>query len=254
MDITIIIPCYNEVDNIPQLGNNFLPIVHKLSQDKLIEVIFVDDGSIDGTSEALHRIFNNKQRRELSFIYEKHPKNLGLGSALRTGFAIANGNLIITTDSDGTYDYRTIPSLLSYLNRDADIVTASPYHPAGDVEGVPGYRLLLSKGSSLIYRILVNWQIHTYTALFRGYRREVLDNAISTADGYLAGTEILVHALMQGYRVVEFPTVLRVRRYGVSKTRIIRTICDHLIFQAKILRMRLGTTSHSKTNVEKDNA
>jgi dolichol-phosphate mannosyltransferase len=254
MDLTIIIPCYNEVDNIPQLVKNFLPIVHKLSQDKSIEVIFVDDGSIDGTLEALHSFFNNKQRRELSFIYEKHPENLGLGSALRTGFATANGEVIITTDSDGTYDYKSIPSLLSYLTPETDIVTASPYHPLGGVEGVPEYRLILSKGSSFIYRILVDWQIHTYTALFRGYRREVLENAPSTADGYLAGTEILVHALMQGYCVAEYPTVLRVRQYGVSKTRIIQTISEHLKFQARILGLRLGITSNSKTDVEKDNA
>jgi dolichol-phosphate mannosyltransferase len=254
MDLTIIIPCYNEVDNIPQLASDLYPVALELAQDNKVEVVFVDDGSVDGTLESLRKTFKKKQRNGLSFLFEKHPENLGLGSALRTGFATANGEVIITTDSDGTYDYKSIPSLLSYLTPETDIVTASPYHPSGGVEGVPEYRLILSKGSSFIYRILVDWQIHTYTALFRGYRREVLENAPSTADGYLAGTEILVHALMQGYCVAEYPTVLRVRQYGVSKTRIIQTIREHLKFQARILGMRVGITSASFLDGGKEKA
>jgi dolichol-phosphate mannosyltransferase len=65
-----------------------------------------------------------------------------------------------------------------------DIVTASPYHPHGGVVGVPLFRLVLSQGSSLIYRLLVDRNIHTYTCLYRAYRREVIDSIQFVSDGF----------------------------------------------------------------------
>src|SRR5205809_175854 len=76
-----------------------------------------------------------------------------------------------------------------------DIVTASPYHPDGGVDGVAAYRLVLSRGSSLIYRLLVGSDLHTYTALFRAYRRDVVRSVEFRADGFLAVAEILVNAI-----------------------------------------------------------
>jgi dolichol-phosphate mannosyltransferase len=131
--------------------------------------------------------------------------------------------------------------MLSYLKPDIDIVTASPYHPNGRVVGVPAYRLLLSKGSSLIYRIFVDWKIHTYTCLFRAYRSEVVKRTPFKSDGFLAGTELLVNAMLKGYRAAEFPAVLHARMYGVSKAKIVQTILAHLRFQFRIMvdRMQL---------------
>ena len=122
------------------------------------------------------------------------------------------------------------------------MVTASPYHPQGGVAGVPAYRLILSQGSSILYRILVNWRIHTYTALFRAYRRGVVDNVLFKADGFLAGTEILVNGMLMGYKAAEYPTVLHSRVHGASKAKIMRTIRAHLGFQFQVLRHRLGVS------------
>jgi dolichol-phosphate mannosyltransferase len=119
-------------------------------------------------------------------------------------------------------------------------VTASPYHPDGKVEGVSGYRILLSRGSSLLYRILVDWWVCTYTSLFRAYRREVIENITFECNGYRAVTEILVKAILQGYRVAEYPTTLHKRTLGSSKVKLLRTIIDHMNFQALVLFHRLS--------------
>jgi dolichol-phosphate mannosyltransferase len=243
MKLSIVVPCYNEVDNIDKLRGEFFPVLAELARQSSIEVVFVDDGSTDGTWDALVRNFEADGPGGVQVRVERHVENRGLGAAIRTGFAAAQGEVVVTTDSDGTYRFEEIPHMLALLTDQVDMVTASPYHPAGGVAGVPGYRLILSQGSSLLYRILVNWRVHTYTALFRVYRREVIDQAVSSADGFLAGTEILVKALLLEYRVAEYPATLYSRVHGVSKAKIIRTIRAHLGFQWKIVLHRLGVTA-----------
>jgi dolichol-phosphate mannosyltransferase len=241
MDLSIIVPCYNEVGNVPKLHRELLPVIVELSTNHSVEVVFVDDGSTDGTWQALTEAFGDgNQQPQVSFAFERHPANRGLGAALRTGFAASRGQVVVTTDSDGTYVFSEIPGLLSYLAPDVDMVTASPYHPDGDVVGVPGYRLVLSRGSSAIYRLLVSRRIHTYTCLFRAYRRRVIEHVPFESDGFLAGTEVLVNGLLMGYKAAEYPAVLHSRVWGISKAKIARTILAHLGFQARILLHRLG--------------
>jgi len=162
-----------------------------------------------------------------------------LGAALHTGFASAVGDVIVTADSDGTYRFDEIPALLSYMQPSIDIVTASPYHKQGGIENVPTYRIILSRGSSFIYQIIVDRHIATYTALFRAYRREVVRRVPFNSPGFLAGTELMVNAMLMGYHVAEYPTVLHARQAGASKAKIFRIIRAHLAFQSRVLLRRL---------------
>jgi len=233
MKLSIIVPCYNEVENVSKLHDELLPIIEDMivhgwknatEESRSAEMIFVDDGSRDGTFSELKERFSNENKSGITFKFLKHEINQGLGAAIRTGFSSAEGNIIVTVDSDGTYKFSEIPEFLSYLTPEVDIVTASPYHPKGGVVGVPANRLLLSRGSSVLYRILVNWNVHTYTCLFRAYRSKVIKDIQFESNGFLAGTELLVNAMLKGYRVVEFPAVLHRRMYGVSKAKIAQTI------------------------------
>lgn len=247
MKLSIIVPCYNEVDNIGKLQYELLPIVKSLVGGEIApgeycaeaEIILVDDGSQDGTLAALVEVFGIPHTTPVPVRIVPHTTNMGLGAAIRTGMRHATGDVIVTTDSDGTYEFRTISKLLRCLLPDVDLVTASPYHPQGGVDNVPGYRLILSRGSSLIYRILVDWQIHTYTALFRAYRRRVIEHVMHEADGFLGGTELLVKAILAGFHVAEYPTVLHSRAHGVSKAKLWRTTQAHLQFQARVFGHRL---------------
>lgn len=250
MKLSVVVPCYNEEDNIEKLETEFLPVIKNLLGRRLdgkkidtVEIVFVDDGSSDSTYKALKNAFGSFEHPAISIVLQKHEVNRGLGAAMRTGFNFATGDIIVTTDSDGTYHFSTIPSLLEYLNGDVAIVTASPYHPKGEVVGVPGYRLFLSRGSSLLYRILLDWKIHTYTALYRAYRREVIDQILFSADDFLGGTELMVKAMLKGYQVDEYPAALHRRMFGVSKARLVRTIISHLKFQARLVLHRLHIRS-----------
>ncbi len=251
MKLSIIVPCYNEVDNVSRLHDELLPIIEEMvirgwnnTADEICsaEMVFVDDGSADGTLSKLEKCFSTGNKSGVTFKFLKHRINLGLGAAMRTGFNHADGDIVVTVDSDGTYEFSEIPALLACLVPGVDIVTASPYHPMGSVIGVPAYRLFLSRGSSALYRILVDWKVHTYTCLFRAYRSEALKDIVFGSDDFLAGTEILVKAMLKGYRVAEFPTVLHKRMYGASKAKIAQTIVSHLRFQGWVLlhRMRIN--------------
>lgn len=251
MRISIIVPCYNEADNIQKLERELFPVVEELLGARLlegltiagIEVVFVDDGSRDPTFDILRTAFASRAREELVLKFERHEINRGLGAAIRTGFKASTGDIIVTTDSDGTYKFSTIPALIASMKDGVDIVTASPYHPDGEVVGVPAYRIFLSRGSSLLYRILLRWDVYTYTALYRGYRRKVIEQIPFYADDYLAGTELMVKAMLKGFKVIEFPAALHRRVFGVSKARLLQTIISHLRFQTRLLFHRLHVRS-----------
>lgn len=239
MTLSIVVPCFNEADNASTVERDLIPVVQALTARGPVEVVFVDDGSADDTKGQFEALAARHSGPALTLRVIAHGRNRGLGAALRTGFTHATGDVIVTTDSDATYRFGEIPALLERLTDDIDIVTASPYHPDGAVAGVEPHRLVLSKGSSWLYRRLVRRDLHTYTALFRAYRRRVLESTPFGSDGFLAGTEILVNALKAGYQVAEYPTVLHSRVQGTSKARLLRTIRAHLQYQGHILLARV---------------
>lgn len=242
-NISIIIPCYNETGNLAKIKQELMPVVEELGRTWSVEVIFIDDGSSDSTGRMFEMAFRGwafpTAQQDIKIKILRHRRNRGLGAALRTGFRSSQGEVILTLDSDGTYSFSTIPEMLSCLKPGIDIVTASPYHPEGGVEGVPAWRLLFSKGASMLYRLIVDRSIHTYTSLYRVYRRWIIEGFDFRSDGFLAGTELLVRAVLDGARVEEFPTVLHRRIFGVSKARVVRVTISHLRFLGRVLMHRL---------------
>ena len=237
MKLSIIIPAYNESESVKHTSTKLRPVIEQLQETYDVEVLFVNDGSSDNTEKLLQDEFADTDYAHVI----SYKRNKGLGGAVRTGFKHAQGDLIVTTDFDGTYEFSTIPQMLEYLKDDSvDMVTASPYHPLGAVEGVPKYRLVFSFGASLLYRILVNPRIHTWTALYRAYRRPVIDNTRFENNGFLFNTELLINAIRNGYKVDEFPTVLHSRQYGQSSIRVAQVTKSHLVYQSQLLSKAKG--------------
>lgn len=232
MKISLVIPAYNESEGVAQTAGAVRNLLTYLRKTHETEVLFINDGSKDNTAALLEAEFKD----DAAVRVISHEVNKGLGAAIRTGFQHAKGDIIVTTDFDGTYPVNTIPQLLGRMAVDnVDIITASPYHPSGHVEGVPAYRLVFSHGASLLYRLLVSWKIHTWTALYRAYRRPVVEKVSFESNDFLAGTELLVKALRAGYTVSEFPTTLHVRTFGQSSIKIARVTMLHLKFQSRLL-------------------
>ena len=232
MKLSIIIPAYNESESVYNTTSMLRPVIEKLQDEYDVQLIFVNDGSKDNTEELLRDAFSDVDYAHII----SYKNNRGLGGAIRTGFKHADADLILTTDFDGTYDFNTIPEILEYFKDESvDMVTASPYHPLGGVEGVPQYRLLFSHGASLLYRILVNPRIHCWTALFRAYRRPVITHTNFEDNGFLFGTQLMVNAIRNGFKVKEYPTILNSRAFGQSSIRIAQVTMSHLKYQSSLL-------------------
>ncbi len=231
MKFSLIIPCYNEEEGIPHLSIKIEPLLKELAKQFELELIFIDDGSKDKTFELLNLHFGSRSYAKII----KHEKNQNLGGALRTGFAAAAGDLVATMDSDCTYDPRGLLEMIRLLDDNTSLVTASPYHPQGGIRNVPAYRIFLSKGIALAYRLVTGIKIHTFTALFRVYRKEVIKSIKFNSLDFLATAEILINAHAAGHGVREFPAVLNVREYGVSKIRLLKVMGSHARYLLKLL-------------------
>lgn len=223
--ISIIIPCYNEEDSLPNLFSRIQTVVKKLKEKYSVEIIFVDDGSKDKTAKLISDFAKGKPFVKLV----KHEKNMNLGAAHRTGFKHAKGDYVAVIDSDCSYDPAHLPEMLDLLKKTgADIVTASPYHPKGGIDGVSSSRLLLSRSINLIYSILLGKKLYTYSAMVRVYKKGALKKISFQSNDFMAVAEILIDAVKKGLKIVEYPDILRRRQFGVSKARLKKEMKNHM--------------------------
>ncbi len=217
--VSIVVPCYDEVEGIPVLLERLGPL-GALGW----EAVFVDDGSRDGTFAAL---LGAARTRPWMHVV-RHGSNLGLGAALRTGFARARAPIVCTIDSDCTYGPERLPELVALIEEGADIATASPWHPRSAAGDGGRVRVLLSRGVSRLYRLLIGRDVYTFTCLYRAYRREVVETTPFLAAGFASVAELLLRGILRGFRVRELPMQLGPRRFGVSKMRIGEAVVGHL--------------------------
>lgn len=236
--VSVVMPACNEEDAIRLLPNRLYPVLREVSASRDVELVLVDDGSSDGTWQQLRELNAASMEEPFAVVLSRHVANRGLGAALRTGVELATGDIIVTLDADGTYPFTIVEPLLTAIGAGADIVTASPYHRDGAVEGVPALRLLFSRGASTCYRVLVDRRVATYTAMVRAYRSDVLRRALSDNDGFLHVAMTLVEAQRRGAAVAELPAVLARRQVGQSKAKVLRVTRAHARYMARLAWLR----------------
>jgi len=228
MDLSIIIPMFNEAENAEHTFIRVEESLSSLTGD--YEIIAVNDGSTDNTLEVLEGIAAlNKKIKIVSY-----PGNIGRGMALRKGFQESKGEIVVSIDADLSYDPHYIIDLIETLKEgpQIDFVLGSPYMPGGGVKNVPWLRLWISKLGNRVLRFTMPNRIYTSTGIFRAYRRKVIDSLELESDGKEIHLEILSKALALGFRVKEVPAVLSSRRKGKSKFKFKKTATSHLVFSA----------------------
>ena len=194
---------------------------------------FVDDGSSDSTWPSLQQLFGQDSRCTLI----RQPRNQGVAAAILAGLRNARTEIVCSMDCDCTYDPSELGRMIPLLEN-ADLVTASPYHPEGAVMNVPGWRLLFSRGCSRLYRAALGTNLHTYTSCFRVYRRSSVVDLTVEQTGFLGIAEMLGQLLLGGGRVIEHPATLEVRMLGHSKMKVARTTWGHIWLLARFAHQR----------------
>ncbi len=225
LDISVIIPMYNEEENVV---NTMGKVVDELKDFPSWELIIVDDGSTDGTYELAKSIASANDH----ILVLSHSANYGRGRALRTGFSFAQGDIWVTLDADLSYSADHISKLVRELESDQslDIVVGSPYSKGGKVVGVPYNRLILSKIGNRLLGFALPGRLRTITGILRAYRKRVFDELELESEDKEIHLEILAKSLALGHHIREIPAMLRARENGKSKLHLRATILSHLMF------------------------
>jgi polysaccharide deacetylase family protein (PEP-CTERM system associated) len=221
--VTLVVPLFNEEQNIKYLHRTLLNFRKRLSERYRIHLVLVDDRSTDDTWTLLNMAFEGVPDCQIV----RHEKNQGVAGAMMTGIQKAPTEIVCSIDCDCSYDPHNFEEMIPLI-KEAEMVTASPYHPAGHVLNVPGWRLFLSKSLSRMYSAVLHERLHTFTSCCRVYRKSALQTLTIKNGGFLGVAEMLIELKLRGGRVVEYPATLESRLLGHSKMKIARTIYSHL--------------------------
>jgi dolichol-phosphate mannosyltransferase len=212
MKTLIIIPTYNEIENLQSLLTgifSYAPETH---------ILIVDDNSPDGTGKLADEISAENPRVSVMHRTGK----LGLGTAYIAGFKYAiehHYDAAFEMDADFSHDPKYLPDFLKAIEN-ADLVIGSRYIKGGSTPNWSLLRRIISGGGNIYTRFVLGISVHDCTAGFRCYRREVLENLdLDTvqAQGYAFQVEMAYRVFKRGYRIVETPIVFMDRRLGQSK-------------------------------------
>lgn len=241
MKTIIIIPTYNEIDNVrPLLQEIFL-----YAPDT--DVLIVDDNSPDGTGKLADEIHDEDARVHVMHRTEK----AGLGKAYIAGFkyAIEHGyDAAFEMDADFSHDPRYLPDFLKAIEH-ADLVIGSRYIPGGNTPDWSPLRRFISGGGNIYARFLLGLPVHDCTAGYRCYRRDVLERIdLDTvqSQGYAFQIEMAYRARILGFTIVETPIVFLDRRVGKSKMSR-QIVIEGFTY---VLRARLSKKPVVRTDIE----
>ncbi|MCK4353551.1 polyprenol monophosphomannose synthase [candidate division WOR-3 bacterium] len=212
MRVLIIIPTYNEIENIERLIKTLFSIIPE------VNILVIDDNSRDGTGEYVEKLSHNDKR--VNIIHR--PKKLGLGTAYKLGFkhAIQKGyDYVFEMDADFSHNPEDVPRLLEKI-KDCDLIIGSRYSDGVSVINWPMSRLLLSYFANIYAKIVTGVPIRDLTSGFKCYRLKVLKGIPLSqihSDGYGFQIETVFWAYRRGFKVKEMSIIFTDRLQGTSK-------------------------------------
>ncbi len=224
MRVTVVVPTYNEADNIETL----IRAVRQVSPE--VNVLVIDDGSPDGTADRadeLARTIGNVQ------VVRRDRKD-GLGAAYRAGLRLAieqGADICVQMDADLSHDPASLPALVAVVQHGADVAIGSRYVPGGITLNWPRRRRWVSRWGNRYAAGILGLAINDVTAGYRAYSAQALERMTFdsiTAEGYGFQIEMTYRIVRLGGKVVEFPITFRDRMEGESK------------FTGSIMREALG--------------
>ena len=213
MSVAVVIPTYNECENVGPLTRAILDL------GRVDHVIVVDDNSPDGTGDIADGLATEDGR--VAVVHR--PGKEGLGRAYRAGYERAmelGADVILTMDADFSHHPCYIPAILDLPETGYDIIIGSRYVPGGGTRNWGVQRQFLSGGANNFARLVLGLQAHDCTAGFRAYRRAVIETAplgSIRSNGYSFLVELLFHCQRLGFRVGEVPIIFEDRERGQSK-------------------------------------
>ena len=206
--LSVVVPAYNEERTLP------LVIAALLATPYLFEVIIVDDCSTDGTTGVAESLQSaHPQVRVL-----RHDRNLGKTAALRTGFAVTHGDVVIVQDADLEYDPTEIPALLEPIHAgEADVVYGSRFLVRRAARVLYFYHYLANRFLTFLSNLLTNMNMTDIETGYKAFRGDIIRNLIIKSKGFGFEIEVTAKIAKLGCRVYEVPISYHGRTYEEGK-------------------------------------
>jgi len=208
--VSVIVPVYNERENIPDLARSILQTMDSACPD--YELLFVDDGSCDGSVEQLAQLASENPRIKLI----QFRRNFGQTAAIAAGFDFATGDVLVTLDADLQNDPADIPAVLAKLHDGYDVVSCW----RKDRRDTWLTRKLPSRVANLLISRISGVRLHDYGCTLKGYRRDVVEHIRLYGEMHRF---IPIYASWAGARVAEIAVTHHPRLKGTSKYGLSRT-------------------------------
>lgn len=232
MRVWIVLPAYNEAANLPVVIRRFRELREETCRLD-IHVIVVDDGSTDDTGPAALGAAG-----PLPVEVIRHEPNRGLAVTFMRGMTEAAartgpGDIVVCMDADNSHIPGQIPRMIQEIQKGRDVVIASRYQPGAIIRGVPWARRLMSRGMSILFRLIYPIPgVRDYSCGYRAYRAESLKSALAVrpdqlfaADGFACMVGMLLHLERHDAVFGEVPLVLRYdQKQGASKMKVGLTV------------------------------
>lgn len=216
--ISIVVPTYNESQNLPVLIDQLVNVFEEYKIDA--NIIIVDDNSPDGTGIVAEELSN---KNTIIHVIHRDGK-LGIGSAYISGIEYAiekiASDVVFTMDSDLSHDPKCIPDFIELCIKGCDVVVGSRYIENGGIENWSFSRKIISKGANFSASMLLGVKVHDMTSGYRCYTKKVIqtiDLKSIKSDGYSFLEEILFICKQNSFIICETPIVFYDRAYGKSK-------------------------------------
>ena len=241
MKISVILPTYNESENIAALSQELLTVLN--SQGITGEVVIVDDNSPDGTGDIADALSERDHRVRVVH----RPAKLGLATAINEGSKAASHEIIVTMDSDFSHPPHIVPELVSALD-EADISIGSRYVKEGGMEG-PIHKIILSRIMTSFASWLLGLNVKDCTGGFHALRKTLLQELDVKSQGGEYDLELLYKAKKGGYTMKEIPFTYKYREKGESKTNLLK---GGTIYLLTAMRLVLESSHESTSNTYKE--
>jgi len=207
MKLSVVVPVYNEIRFIGDL----LERIHSVSVEK--EIIIVDDCSTDGTTDKLKEL-----KRDFSFKMLNHEQNKGKGAALRTGFQVATGDIILIQDADLEYNPMEYPKLVQpIIEGKADVVYGSRFAGGEPHRVLYFWHYVGNKFLTLLSNVLTNLNLTDIETCFKVFRREIIENITIEENRFGFEPEITAKISQLDCRIYEVGISYAGRTYGEGK-------------------------------------
>lgn len=202
--ISVFFPCFNEEKNILGVYDSATKVLHGLGME--YEIIFVNDGSIDGTKDLIEALV--KTDPHVHAIH--HSQNLGYGMSLQSGIRAAKKDLVFYSDGDGQFDLQELAQIIPLIE-DYDIVSC---YRRNRQEGL--MRKFNAWAWSTLVCTIFPIKLKDVDCAFKLYRRAIFDNMELVSKSALIDTEILTRAVLKGCTIIQTGVTHYPRKYGTS--------------------------------------